>query len=403
MHTPSRCAGRRPRLSALLATLAVVLLSESSGAAGESAEPIRLDYRASADCPNEAEFVARLRARTSHVRPAWPGEAARTFAVVAEAGPPSTGHLRVGESVDGGGMRAVQADSCSRVVDALALMVALAVDPSALIAAPTGTPEAGQPAASRGATPDAPSLTPAPDEGSLARPISASPDERSGAPPVVPAPAPPPAPIPTAARSAEGEALRHERPPERVSAPAARSLAPASGQGHIATGFDFAVSTGVAPRALLGASPFVGYATGRGGWIDPTFRLGFLRAWSGLFDVGSAGRAVITWTVARADACPIALPALPLHLTGCLRVEAGVLEAAGADIPSSRTASRAWLAAGPTLRAEVPIVGPLFADAEGSVLFRLTEDRFYFRPDFTVYRVPLTGFGAGAGLEVRFL
>ncbi len=377
MHTPSRRACRGPQLSPLLAALAVAVFPAVSSAAGDSSEPVRLDYHASAECPDEDEFIARLRARTSHVRPAWPGEAARTFAVVADAGPPPSGQLRVGDSADPGGVRVVRADSCSQVVDALALMVALAVDPSPSFAAPASPVEAA-PAPSTSVRPGAPAPAPA----------------------HAPGPAPAPAPAPASESASEGSSGSFPIGPSHG------DLSPrerASAQERVATGLDVVLSSGVAPRALVAASPFVGYAFRRGGWIDPSFRLGFLRAWSGLFDVASGGRAALTWTVGRADACPIALPGSWLHVTGCVRVEAGLLEAQGADIASSQVTSRAWLAAGPLLRAEVSLFGPLFADAEGSALFRVTEDRFYFRPNSTIYRIPLTGFGGGAGLGVRFL
>jgi hypothetical protein len=118
--------------SLLLVTL-IVLDSVTGGAASAvaqgDAEPIRLAYHATEGCPDEAGFVTRVRARTARARLAWAGESARTFTVVVEAGPTPSGHV----TVEGGdrteGTRRVQADSCSDVADALALVVALAIDP----------------------------------------------------------------------------------------------------------------------------------------------------------------------------------------------------------------------------------------------------------------------------------
>src|SRR5258708_15601464 len=126
----------------LLVTL--IALDSVTGAAAravaqESAEPIRLVYRASEGCPDEASFVARVRARTARARLAWAGESSRTFTVVVEAGPPPSGRVTVDNADQAEGTRRVQADTCSDVADALALVVALATDPRGY-AAPAPAP-----------------------------------------------------------------------------------------------------------------------------------------------------------------------------------------------------------------------------------------------------------------------
>jgi hypothetical protein len=99
-------------------------------------EPIHLEYRSPTGCPDEAAFVARIRGRTTAARFVEQGEAARTFGVVLETGSPPAGTVTVTEGERGGGARRLEADSCEHVADALALIVALALDPHAL-AAPT--------------------------------------------------------------------------------------------------------------------------------------------------------------------------------------------------------------------------------------------------------------------------
>jgi hypothetical protein len=44
--------------------------------ADEAEEPVRLLYQAASGCPDEASFVARIRARSPRARVAWHGEAA---------------------------------------------------------------------------------------------------------------------------------------------------------------------------------------------------------------------------------------------------------------------------------------------------------------------------------------
>jgi hypothetical protein len=111
----------------LAVSLLPVLVTRA--AAQDAQEPIRLAYRASNGCPDEASFVGRIRARTGRARIAHAGEAARTFTVVIEAGRPSSGRVIVNGADQAEATRSVQADSCSDVADALALVVALAIEP----------------------------------------------------------------------------------------------------------------------------------------------------------------------------------------------------------------------------------------------------------------------------------
>ena len=93
----------------------------------------------------------------------------------------------------------------------------------------------------------------------------------------------------------------------------------------------------------------------------------------------------------------------PAHLLACLRVEGGALTADGASVPGAASRMRAWVAFGPVLRAEWALLGSLFLDADVAAMLHVTDDRFYFGPDATVYDVPLVGVEAAAGLGVHFL
>jgi hypothetical protein len=163
------------------------------------------------------------------------------------------------------------------------------------------------------------------------------------------------------------------------------------------------MATGVAPNALLGAAPYVGWHAKSAGALDPSIRLAFMRAGSGKLVVPSGGSAAFTWTVGRVDACPVAWPRGVLRATACARVETGALEVAGADIVAAQTRLRPWMAAGPLARVEWSLVWALFLDAEIGALFRVTDDRFVFRPSTLVFEVPLVGVSAGLGLGAHFL
>ncbi|MDP8999650.1 MAG: hypothetical protein M3O46_06010 [Myxococcota bacterium] len=125
----------------------------ADAAAEEGVEPIRLAYHASDGCPDDAGFVARIRTRTTRARIAWPGETARTFAVVIDQGPPASGRVVIQTGGRDEGTRKVQADTCSDVADALALVVALAIDPRASAPLAVATAPATKPSAQSVASP----------------------------------------------------------------------------------------------------------------------------------------------------------------------------------------------------------------------------------------------------------
>ena len=234
----------------------------------------------------------------------------------------------------------MQADTCSDVVDALALMVALAIDPGAV------------------------------------NPVPAAPSAR--APEVL-----------SAAASAPASSL----------APAARS----HDDGGMLGGVDFAVATDVMPQLVLAGSPYVGWRATGARLFAPSFRLSFILAGSGTLDV-TGGTARFTWTVGRLDGCPIAWPRGALRVSECVRLEGGTLEVAGGmGVTAPRSSPRGWAAIGPLARAEWSFLPPVFVDAEAGALVRVTQDRFYFNPGMTTaFEVPALGVTAGVGVGALF-
>jgi hypothetical protein len=344
---------RRRIVIALSASAAVIAVASPARAADEDLEPIRLAYHASDGCPEEEAFVERVRARTARARVAWPGEAARTFEVTLDAGPPASGSVTVLAADRWGQTRHVSADACDDLADALALVVALSVDPHAETA---------------------PSLTPR----------VASSTAASVPPPSAPLLAPPPPPVVTVAP------VSRESPPPSTDTTLA---------GHFFAGADFAISGGVAPEALVGGSPFVGWQARLSPVLEPSIRLALVRASS---DIQGPPSAAFVWTAGRLDGCPVAFGDA-IRLRGCARVEAGVVTVAAGDIPLAETRVRPWFALGPLGRVEVPVVGPLFFDAEVALTVRVTNDRFYFAPDTTLYRVPVIATSEACGIGAHFL
>jgi hypothetical protein len=129
----------------ILATLLLAQLAATGGSAvawaQEVGEPIHIEYQAAEGCPLEADFVARVLERSAAARLVARREATRTFIVNLETGSPPSGSVTVTEGDHSQGARRLEADSCEHVADALALIVALALDPHA-VAAPNGSTEA---------------------------------------------------------------------------------------------------------------------------------------------------------------------------------------------------------------------------------------------------------------------
>jgi hypothetical protein len=170
----------------------------------------------------------------------------------------------------------------------------------------------------------------------------------------------------------------------------------------LSLGADFAVATDVSPQTLLGVSPSLGWRSGRASLLAPSVSAAFLRATSGTLTV-PGGAAAFTWTVGRVDGCLVSWPPGAARLLGCLRVEAGLLEAAGSEVASPQTRQRGWFALGPLARGEWELLSPLFVAAQAAVMVHVTADHFYFIPNTTVYDVPVVGLEASVGVGVHFL
>ena len=112
--------------------------------------PVRLEYHAPDACPDERAFVARVRSRTTRFVLAGADatggdEVARSFSVDVSTTPHGVeGRLTSLEATrtPAPATRVVAGETCDEVVDALALITALAVDPNASTAfAPAPVPE----------------------------------------------------------------------------------------------------------------------------------------------------------------------------------------------------------------------------------------------------------------------
>jgi hypothetical protein len=88
------------------------------------------------------------------------------------------------------------------------------------------------------------------------------------------------------------------------------------------------------------------------------------------------------------------------RLLPCATFDGGTLYAAGAEVPDAEAATMPWLGVGALLRARYEFTRwGLDGTLGGKLLAR--HDRFYFRPDSTVYEVAPFSVGAALGAHFR--
>ncbi len=377
---PGRGKPLTARLVAALGALIAAVSAAGRPAEAQTPRTVRLEYDAPAGCPDARSFEAQIRARSAKVAVGADAPVAVRVRIVARGGrfegevslPDARGHESRRE-VDG---------ACADVTAALALIAALALDPTASTA-PNAVPapsvassggslaaDAGNPAA--GAT-SPPSATPAIE---LPARVVASP------------PQPPPA-------------------RERGTAAISEALSDEVARTHDwawSIGAHGAVTGGVTPAPLPSVVAFLDVWRRSARAFAPALRLRFERADSGSVVVGSSGAgADFVWTAGSVDLCPVALSPWRFRFTACARGEAGALSATGIGVTPTRTSTRPWVTAGAVVRARLTVIGALFVEAEGGGFAPFVRDRFFVEAaDATIQHAPAFAAAGAAGLGVTF-
>jgi hypothetical protein len=307
-------------------------------------EPIRFEYSAPDGCPDQAQFVERVRARTQRGKFAESGELARTFNVVVttdEAA--STAKV---EFVDSNGervVRAVSGETCDEVVSGIALVAALAIDARA------GAEESAE----------------------------------SAPPPQPKPPAPGPATPADSGTAKPAEPARARRRPRWE------------------VGMSGAANTWSAPDVAFGLGAF-----GEVDFGGALVRLSALRVTSSAFVGDRSAR--FTSTSARLSGCPVALElAEHLALVPCLSVDLGALEGEGIPSDSLANAGSDvifWPVGVPSVELRYDLDDFLVFEARGELGFPLRRRTFAFddRRGDPVFEVPVAGAGAGVSVGLRF-
>jgi hypothetical protein len=328
----------RARQAFALAVALGALFVDVARAEPPTTPALLLEYAAPGNCPPAADFQARVKARTPLARFADEDDARALKVVVRPTGTAYAGHLSLVGRSGHISERDVEDTLCSDVVDALALITALAVDPNAQLAA---TASSAAPA-------------PATTDSSAAEVI-----------PLVEAPAPRSRP------SIPKEAPSQRRRP--VATPARPFPA------TFAVGGTFATMAGIAPDTLVGGGAFGAVESKSDRWLAPSLRLTLLAAENGAFATRDASFLLLA---ARLDVCPLRLGRPELSLRPCVGADLGAVEAKGIDAVAGGTGklgTEPWgdLQALLRLRGE-PGLAHVFVEGEGGVFVPLNRSSFVY-------------------------
>jgi hypothetical protein len=326
---------------------AILFFAAKSSADALEPEPVRAELAAAPSCAEGSSFIGQVLARTRRARLAQPNEPARTFTItVAQAGDSLRGTLRVVTATREVVERKVEAKTCGEVVEALALVAALIVDPEALTK-PLGPPE------------------PEPPRAPVAPPPPWS-------PPIVP-PAPEPA------------------EPARVSA-----------------GLALEVASAIAPALTPVERVWAEASWPIAGILRPSFGLSLARASTQV--TRKSLTAEILWVTGRVAACPLELvDSRRFSLRPCALLDVGVIQGKGANRENVSSAASAqttpWVAPGLNVGFYLVPVSPLVLrlEAGGMVEAVMTEFVYDVSRDLRqkVYSIPLFGWYLGLGAGVR--
>ena len=321
------------------------------------AEPIALHYEASGTCPSELDFMARVRTYTRRWALVPEGTpAVRTVRVrVSEGKVETTGKLTVATPGGATSEREIAGPSCMEVSEALAVMVAVAIDPRAGDAA-----DASEDALEEGAA--------------------------------APAPTRPPATAP----------LRARRPERAPRATPARDKGPR-------VAFDLRAETTSA--VIRGGLPGVGAslrldpsapAVQRGVHVsEPSLALGVRQSLpkERTLRGGSVG---LSWTAGHLRLCPfrVVIGAVA-EVSPCAEANIGVLRASARGFAEARDLSTFWFDLGGSLWAAVSLSDRVFLSSTVLFTMPLFRQPFALASGAPVATVPPFGVLAGFGLGMK--
>jgi hypothetical protein len=430
--------------------LALLLLMAAGLPSLASAEPerIRIQFSAPKQCPDGSAFIRALRQRTGRFQLGAGAEETRVFvATITGADPLVAGRLEIRGRGKDLSVRRVSGKTCDEVMEALALMTALAIDPNvpnapnpprashaaAAVNPPNGAASSTPPAGPGPSLATAASLAPtareslAPARESLA-PTATGPTgaaNRNPKPKALDGAATPSRVVTSAAPPAASPSTREPRAPEPPRAepalpeplppPAAERSPETEPSAPVARGWMWSAgahgggSLHVSPTPGLGGLLFVEAAAPGPATLAPVLRGGLFVNQSDATVASGAGGG-FQWAAAMLEGCPIRLLAVDgrIGLFPCLAFHLGVLRAEGRNLDQPERTTDLWADLGPVARIRVAVLARLYLEAQGMLVFPLrritfeVQDRGPASASTTVFAVPLVGLLAGIGVGYGF-
>ena len=387
-----------------MGAIALLLLTATGFPARARAEPehIRIQFSAPKRCPDGTAFVRALHQRTGRFQFVSGNEQTRIFVVtITHADSLFSGRLEIQGPGMETSLRKVSGTTCDEVMSALALMTALAIDPSALTPS-VPSPTAQSPAGPSNRTPSATAVSPIPPPASTAEPLASTPSTRP--------------PSSTTDRREDSNPPR-KTPAQSPAAPPPMTLQTPStppsmgGSEHWkwSAGVHGGVSLGMSPTTGLGGLLFVEAAAPGAAVLGPVLRTGLFLNQSDVTLASGAG-AEFQWAAAMVEGCPIRLVALDARvaLYPCVAFHLGVLRGQGRHLDRPEETANLWSDLGPVARIRVAVFARLFLEAQGMLVLPLRRLTFDVQaagptqPTTTVFSVPSLGALAGIGVSYEF-
>lgn len=344
------CSGASCGLGVALAlsipTLALRIAAQPTAPLEPSLAPVQLEYAAPAECEQYEQFVARVQQRSDRIE--FDASAPRQLVIAVQGSDANfTGRASFAQAGQRPVAREITARSCEEVVDGLALVTVMVLDPEAL----------------QRASPDAP---------------SASEPSVAALPSTAPAAPKPPSPQPPA-------------------------LTPPATRRHAQYELDavLAVNSGPAPRILFGWG-----AAARVEWVrpgavlSPQLRL-ILAHFAQHGDAATSGQANFILNQATLGICPVAVPTSPLRVHPCLAATLGRLTATGTRTFVPATEELLWADVGVQLEVAWQPLHNIQLFAIPALGIALKRYSFSFTP-YQFYTEPPVVVSGTAGLGVQF-
>jgi hypothetical protein len=344
--------------SALALALAKTALAQTALAQEAVESVVSVEYRAPAECPSRAEFLAQVLRRLPRIRVDGEAEDRRAFEVDLEpAADRTTARLKFLDADSRRVERELSAPSCEEAATGMALITALAIDPRLSITEQSdGAPE-----------PSGPDPSPA-----------------------NPKPLPPVTSHTTATRPG-ADRLPDTRPKPRQK------------------GWSWSLGAAVGPVSDVAPSwtPSGLVFSELGPASDVRLRLGFGYADSGEREL-QGGLVRFRLAQGRSELCPVALAmSSRVTLRPCVAFELGVLAAEGAVSPrlvEPKSSTDLWLAGLGALRVELGLSRVVSLELDGQLRVPFLRRSYIFeRPEAPVYGTPGVGGGFLLGAKARLL